>query len=381
MFWTVSLLAFVILVGATTSCWSVVAEEQELANIHLQTGGIYDIQDDTTNFTFRLAIGGHDDRFRVRTSLSWDNLTLKRVNETIVLNSSSYGPAFDDFCRLLTDGDNMHVEKWIESDNGNSGTGIGPHDFEQALFGNQTGCVNGVDLQGNYIESIALAIEDFESAAFHPPPDEVATKLNLSLVIRGRPLFPNELDLATVRNLGKLTGYAVYNSTRMYFTAVNGSRWATLEFMIDWNTALVGEQISYVREFGTHNIRELITDGDNGYFLLDFSQFSRSYSESSFFEGQPGCFNGIDLEGNYVQDISLVLEEGSKHEIWETGSVWFSIVPKFVFSGNLGEGPTVCPDCESTYDCDECDDGLPKHTIATTMEILVLLTGWAWFLM
>jgi hypothetical protein len=122
---------------------------------------------------------------------------------------------------------------------------------------------------------------------------------------------------------------------------VNGSRWATLEFMIDWNTALVGEQISYVREFGTHNIRELITDGNNGYFQLGFFQGSLWYSESSFFEGQPGCFNGVDLEGNYVQDISLVLEEGSKYEVSASGSERFTVVPKFVFSGNLG-GWTNC---------------------------------------
>jgi hypothetical protein len=379
MFFKVSL-AFVILLGAITSCWSVVAKE--LANVHLQTGPIFLNPNHT--FAFRLAIGGYDDRFRGRTSLSWENLSLDRVNETIVLNSSVYGPAFDDFCKLLTDGENMHVQKKISHDNGNYDTGIGPHDFEQAMFENQTGCVNGVDLQGNYIESIALTIEDIERNVFCSPAEQVdyCTKLNLSLVFSGRPLFPNELDLAVVGNLEGITGYVVQNSTRVYFTALNGSRWATLEFMIDWNTAVVGEQISYVREFGTHNIRELITDGDNGDLQLGSS---RGYTENTFFEGQPGCFNGIDLEGNYVQDISLVLEEGSKYEVWRSGEERFIIVPKFVFSGNLGDGPTVCPppcehDCEA-WECVECYDGLPKHTIATTVKILVLLTVWAWFLM
>jgi hypothetical protein len=84
-----------------------------------------------------------------------------------------------------------------------------------------------------------------------------------------------------------------------YFTAKNGSRWATLDFMIDWNTAVVGEQISFIREFCTYDLRKLITDGENGYL------YEYWYSEKSFFEGQPGCFNGVDMEGNDVQHISL----------------------------------------------------------------------------
>jgi hypothetical protein len=199
-------------------------------------------------------------------------------------------------------------------------------------------------------------------------------------VFNGRPFFPNELDLAVVGNLGGRGGGAVQNSTRMYLTAVNGSRWATLEFMIDWNTAVVGEKIPYAREFGTHNIRQLITDGDNGYFLMEFPLMSSGYSESSFFDGQPGCFNGVDLEGNYVQDISLVLEKGSKYEVRKYGGERFTIYPKFVFSGTLGDRPgPVCPDCDCKSEC-EYDHGLPKHMIAMTAEILALLTGWAWFL-
>jgi hypothetical protein len=221
-------------------------------------------------FTFGLAIGGYDDRFSVRTSLQWENLTLDRVSETIVLNSSNYGPAFDDFCRLLTDGDNMYVEKSILIDNYEDDRFIvAPRDFEQALFDNQTGCFNGVDLQGNYIDSIALTVEDFESVYYIPPHyDEWNTKLNLSLVFRGRLLYPNEVDLAHVGPLKEMYGNAVNNSTRMYLTAVKGSRWGNLEFMIDWNTAVVGDQVSSVREFGTHNIRELITDGDDWYLKV-----------------------------------------------------------------------------------------------------------------
>ena len=303
------------------------------------------------------------------------------MHETIVLNSTNYdSPAFEDFCRLVTDGDNMYVEKRLDFfyPFGSSSHGIDREGLEQTLFANQTGCFNGVDLQGNYIDSVALTMTDYERV-YHPPPeDDWATKLNLSLVFRGRPLFSNVLDLAVVGPLGKRSGHVVNNMTRVYLTAVNGSRWATLEFRIDWNTAAVGEPISYVREFGNHNIRELITDGDNGCLMVDAIQEARGYWESSLFDGQPGCFNGVDLEGNYVQDISLVLEEGSQYDGWETGRESSTIVPKFVFSGNLGGGSTVCPDCECE---DECDYGLPEHTIGTTVEILVLLTGWAWFLM
>jgi hypothetical protein len=88
-------LVFVILLGAATNCQSVGNEDLELANIHLQTGEIYEDIDDNQNFTVRLAIGGYDDRFRVRTSLQWENLILDRVKKTIVLNSSVYGPVFD----------------------------------------------------------------------------------------------------------------------------------------------------------------------------------------------------------------------------------------------------------------------------------------------
>jgi hypothetical protein len=192
------------------------------------------------------------------------------------------------------------------------------------------------------------------------------------------------LDLAVVRPTGYVKGYSVNNSTSIYLTAFNESRsrWAILEFVVDWNTAVVGEQLSSVRESGTHNFRELITDGDDGYFKLDIPRYySRNYSESRFFNGEPGCFNGFDLEGNYVQDIWLVLEEGTKYEVWESGLMSFTIKPKFLFSGSLGGGPTVCPDCECESECDECDDGLPEHTIGTAAKILALLTGWAWFIM
>jgi hypothetical protein len=381
MFLKVSLVV-VILLGAAMNCRSV-GEELELANIHLQVEQIPSIEDTHQNFTFQLAIGGYDKRFRIRTSLQWENLTLDRVNETIVLNSSVYGPAFDDFCRLLTDGDNMHVEKRILIDKRRDDAfRVGLDDFEQALFANQTGCFNGVDLHDNYIDSIALTIEDFESV-YYPTHNLWKTGLNLSLVFSGRPLLPNELDLAIVRPIGRISRYTDNNLTTMYFSAVNGSRWATLEFVIDWNTAVVGDQISVVREFGTHNIRDLITDGDNGYLKISFSnaQVSPANSHSDFFDGQPGCFNGVDLEGHHVQDISLFLEEGSECEVWASGTeACYTVFPKFVFSGSLGDGPAACPDCECEYDCDECDYGLSGHTIAATVEILVLLTAWVWFL-
>jgi hypothetical protein len=79
----------------------------------------------------------------------------------------------------------------------------------------------------------------------------------------------------------------------LYATAKNGSRWATLEFMIDWNTAVVGEQISYIREFGTHNIRKLITDGENGYLYV------------STFESPVGTLRAPSLKAG--PDISMAL--------------------------------------------------------------------------
>jgi hypothetical protein len=391
-------LVFVILVSATTTkCLSAGAENIELATIRMQTSHIWDIDHDDENetVTFRLAIGGYDDRFRAHTSLVWENLTLDRVKEKIVLNSSSYGPTFDDFCKLLTDGDNMFVEKWIESIRpfGQHGYSIGPGGFEQAMFENQTGCINGIDLQGNYIDSITFTIEDFQSTYYPPPHEDWSTKLNLSLVFRGRPLFPDELALAVVRPQPQRYKFArvINNSTLVTLTALRHNtqglrrpfsrydRWAMVEFMIDWNTAVVGEQISSVREYGTHNIRELITDGDDWYLEVHLTRSgTHRYRESDFFRGQPGCFNGVDLEGNYVQDVSLVLEEGSKYEARGTDQETATVIPRFVFSGSLGDGPIVCPDCECES---ECDDGLPEHNLATTVKILVMLTGWAWFLM
>jgi hypothetical protein len=57
-----------------------------------------------------------------------------------------------------------------------------------------------------------------------------------------------------------------------------------------------------VREFGNHNIRELITDGDNVCIRLGFFQapLFLEYSESSVMEGHPRCFNDVDLEGKMV---------------------------------------------------------------------------------
>jgi hypothetical protein len=81
---------------------------------------------------FALSIGGYNDRFPFRTYLQWESLTrpLNRIEETIVLNSSGYGPAFDDFYKLLTDGDNMQEQKRIGID---LSTGVGPDVFEQGL--------------------------------------------------------------------------------------------------------------------------------------------------------------------------------------------------------------------------------------------------------
>jgi hypothetical protein len=53
----------------------------------------------------------------------------------------------------------------------------------------------------------------------------------------------------------------------------------------------------------------------------------------SFFEGQPACFNGVDLEGNSVEDISLVLD-AYKYTVSEGGSDMFIVFPKFVFEEN-----------------------------------------------
>jgi hypothetical protein len=70
MFLKVSSLVFVILLGATTKCWSVA---EELANIHLQTGRIYHLKDN--NFTVQISIGGgeYSDHFDGRSSLRWEN--------------------------------------------------------------------------------------------------------------------------------------------------------------------------------------------------------------------------------------------------------------------------------------------------------------------
>mmetsp|Transcript_32207 Transcript_32207/g.53228 ORF Transcript_32207/g.53228 Transcript_32207/m.53228 type:complete len:105 (-) Transcript_32207:180-494(-) len=77
---------------------------------------------------------------------------------------------------------------------------------------------------------------------------------------------------------------------------------------------------------------------EEGCYLLIATSFCK-------FQGQLGCFNSVDFDGNSVQSVSLEV-----HKVEGTGG-WDHIQPTFVISGILGEEPAEllpCPECHDS---------------------------------
>lgn len=96
-----------------------------------------------------------------------------------------------------------------------------------------------------------------------------------------------------------------------------------------------------VRKYGTHSIHDLLTDGIDADLTLRIYSWSSKSRGSDVFDGQPGCLNGIDLEGSFVESVSLVA-----HDIQIKGDGGCIFTPTIVISGRLGILPTACPECD-----------------------------------
>ena len=98
-------------------------------------------------------------------------------------------------------------------------------------------------------------------------------------------------------------------------------------------------------------MHELLTDGVDGWFEMDFedgcgaSMFG--FMESNMFSGEPACYNEVDLEGSYVEDVSLIFRE-IHHGDFPCQHVAL-VHPRVVVWGNLGEAPQI-PTPEPTRD-------------------------------
>jgi hypothetical protein len=70
--------------------------------------------------------------------------------------------------------------------------------------------------------------------------------------------------------------------------------------------------------------------------LLGTDLSTQLASESAFLRGEPGCYNGIDLEGSYVEEATLTFR------MIETNRCK-SVSPREVIWGILGNAPATTP--------------------------------------
>jgi len=292
------------------------------------------------------------------TRVDWEGALYRNASgEYLELDSSR--PSYNAFVLLVTDGKDLEITPYLEHRHNGAGSGWGiPHApfLESELFHNQPGCTNGVDLEGNLIQSVSLRM-DFETS-FFTQWSRTFMRYNFTVLFEGRPLAVHEDALAVVeiRNgSGSGLGGSVWT---VDLVLREGPFWALQRHVVDFKSAKENEVIPVVDEYGTHTMYELLSDGIDGIFGMDTNaSFSTGWRESDLFHNEIACYNGIDLEGSYVERVDLefhkIISEGSDNHR-------NTVYPRFVFWGNLGkapppEQPTLAPtreiDSAATLEC------------------------------
>eukprot|EP00977_Amphora_coffeiformis_P006930 scaffold1511_cov170-Amphora_coffeaeformis.AAC.1 len=179
-----------------------------------------------------------------------------------------------------------------------------PFQLESELFQNQSGCLHGIDLEGNHSESVSLTVDAFELLK------EVHSKalFNFTLAVSGRPLLPNEEAFA-VMEWGQVDGYSTGCHEEM----------GILTFRVLLPNGADG-RISVCTEFGG-------VEGCGSPLLSN---------QNTYFKGLPGCYNGVDFEGSFVEGVFLVVME------IDFSSNGCKLRPQFMISGSIGEAQSPC---------------------------------------
>jgi hypothetical protein len=211
--------------------------------------------------------------------------------------------------------------------------------LESDFFRNQTGCTNGIDLEGNLIKKVSLWTD--QESSFRPERNKTYIRYNFTILFEGRPLKPYADALAVVdfSSIGCLTS----DQLTVDLVAKKGSKWALQEYVFDLKTIGEKEAIPIADEYGTHSMHEMLTDGANGYIRLGIDLMTEWSSESALLRGEPGCYNGIDLEGSYVEEVTLTFRT------IETDPQCKRVSPRLVICGNLGDAPVTMPTMEPDH--------------------------------
>jgi hypothetical protein len=247
--------------------------------------------------------------------LAWPNITTTMTSvETKTFTRENYGPAFDGIVKLITDGVDLRSSHWL------CASGLGscvssPMALESDMFQMQTGCYNDIDLEGNRIESISLEADyDVEYKIERSTSNRTVPTFHFTIAVSGQKLLPNEGALALI-DLGRWGGMCGDNTTATleFHVFEDTLRWAVVEFPILWDQVQLGDKIQASRVYGTRSVMELLTNGDDGQCsqCIDWNSGHGPTScggpvprnESTFFQGLETCFNGVDLQGNYLQSI------------------------------------------------------------------------------
>jgi hypothetical protein len=85
-------------------------------------------------------------------------------------------------------------------------------------------------------------------------------------------------------------------------------------------------------------MHEMLMDGADSFILLDIGSSTKWAIESALFRGEPGCYNGIDLEGTYVEEVTLTFRKIERDQCK-------CVSPRLVIWGNLGDAPATTPPC------------------------------------
>jgi hypothetical protein len=308
---------------------------QELAKVHFSfTHRV--IPDESwkyssPNATFGLEVDAY-------TRVEWKYpLNLDAAGVYVALKSSSY----DAFVTLLTDGIDLEVVAYLSlrNDTHESETSRLARP-ESELFQNQKGCTNSVDLEGNLIESVSYRM-NYETL-FISYSNRTFQVHNFTVLFEGRPLQPYEGALAVVDFQGR--GFGCGSDVWIIdLVLVHGSNWALQRHLFDFESVSENEAIAPITdEYGTHSMHELLTDGMDGVFKMKIDApncgGSTGTRESAMFRNEPACYNGIDLEGSYVEEVSLIFR-GIESDF--PGD--HRVDPRVVFWGNLEEAPTLPP--------------------------------------
>jgi hypothetical protein len=246
----------------------------------------------------------------------------------------------------------------------------GSPSLESDFFRNQMGCTNGIDLEGNLIKKVSLWTE--QESYYRPERNETMVRYNFTILFEGRPLKPYEDALAVV----DFPSFGCLYSDQLLtvdLVAKEGSKWALQEHVVDWKTIGENEPIPIADEYGTHSMHEMLTDVADGFILLGVDFGTKWASESALLRGEPGCYNGIDLEGSYVEEVTLTFRKIEANPHWCN-----KFSPRVVIWGNLGDAPATTPPCP-TMESDHAatiSDHSSRWLLLSTMVFCPFLLSW-----